>query len=63
MYVLQYACLIFLGGFENGKQKDLRRLHQPWQRGVLHEVQAAQKRIQGFVCGRGSCSGKAADSK
>ena len=50
MYVLQYACLIFLGGFGNEKQKDLRRLHQPWQRGLLHEVQEAQKRIQGFVC-------------
>ena len=48
--VLQYACLIFLGGFGNGKQKDLRRLHQPWQRGLLHEVQATQKRIPGFVC-------------
>ncbi len=48
--MLQYACLIILGGFENGKQKDLRRLHQPWQSGLLHEVQETQKRIQGFVC-------------
>ena len=43
--VVKYP-LFELGGFDYGKQKDLRRLHQPRQRGVLHEVQTAQKRVQ-----------------
>ena len=57
--MVQYP-LFELGGFDYGEQKDLRRLHQPRQRGVLHEVQTAQKRVQGSVRGQLSRSSQAA---
>ena len=63
MISVRFETVYQIGVLNHGKSKNLRRLYQPRQRGLLHEVQKTQKRIQGLVCRRGACSGKAACGK
>ena len=49
MISVRFETVYQIGVLNHGKSKNLRRLYQPWPRGLLYEVQATQKRIQRLV--------------